>query len=88
MPSVDLKHLPMQVKALINDGIYSLYAVRNRGPVAYVLVTNTREVLPLTADGDVVQGLVLDGLEGLELGAPAFFGGLPARPGAMKLNYA
>ncbi len=86
MPGDDLKHLPIEVKILINDGVYSLYAVKNRPGVAYVLLTNAREVYPLSADGDVVQGVQIKRLDELEIGGPAYFHGLGPRP-ALKLNY-
>lgn len=84
MPHDELKNLPNEVKALVNEGVYSLYAVKNCPGVAYALMTNTRETFALSVDGDIVPGVEvrID-----DLGAPTYFAGLPSRQAA-KLNYA
>jgi hypothetical protein len=86
MPRDDLKNLPKEVKVLVNDGIYSLYAVMNRPGVSYILLTDTRDVYALSSAGDVLVGVPVR-LGDLELGPAARFEGLDPRP-ALKLNYA
>lgn len=87
MAQDELKNLPTEVKILINDGVYSLYRVKNVAGVAYVLLVGPREFYPLTADGAVVEGVQIRSVADVELGAPEFFKGMEPRP-ALKLNYA
>lgn len=87
MPQDDLKNLPTEVKTLINDGVYSLYRVKNIPGVAYVLLVGPREFYALTSDGAVVEGAPIRSVADAELGAPEFFKGMEPRP-ALKLNYA
>ncbi len=86
MPGKQLKDLPTEVKVLINNGVYSLYSVKNRPGVAYVLLTTAKNVFPLTVDGNVVPEIVIQ-ISDVELGPPVFFNELEPPP-AMKLNYA
>ncbi|MFY0582745.1 hypothetical protein ACN28S_58270 [Cystobacter fuscus] len=83
----ELKQLPVEVKALVNDGVYSLYSVKNRPGVAYVLLTNERELFPLTGVGEIVQTVTIRNLSELELGNAIYFEGLKSGP-ALHLNYA
>ncbi len=87
MPRDDLQLLPMDVKALVNDGTYSLYEVKGRPGVAYVLLTNTGELYALSSAGEVVQGVAIKRLEDVEIGDPGYFPDLEPRP-TLKLNYA
>ena len=44
----ELERLPAAVKKMVADGVYALYTVKNYPGVAYVLVTNTRDLVLLT----------------------------------------
>lgn len=87
MQEEKLKQLPVEVKALVNDGVYSLYSVKNRPGISYVLLTNARELFPLTGSGEIVQAVTIRTLAELELGDAVFFEGLKSGP-ALQLNYA
>jgi hypothetical protein len=87
MPRDDLMHLPQEAKVLVNDGVYSLYSVNNRPGVRYVLVTNERQIYPLTPAGDVVPGVSIDSLTGLDLGEAIRFPDVPPHS-TLTLNYA
>lgn len=87
MPLTELKALPSDVKTLINNGVYSLYAVKNMPGVAYILVTNARRAVALSADGQVVRDVDFARLGEIEIGEPAFFTDPDATP-TFKLNYA
>ncbi|SEU32224.1 hypothetical protein [Stigmatella erecta] len=81
-----LKQLPVEVKTLVNDGVYSLYSVKNRPGIAYVLLTNARKLFPLTGSGEIVQAVTIGTLSELELGDAIYFEGLKSGP-ALQLNY-
>jgi hypothetical protein len=50
----ELPALPREIKALVHQGVYSLYAVRNV-PAAFLLLTKNRnEFYFLSAAGDVI----------------------------------
>ncbi len=83
----DLKSLPVDVKVLVNDGVYSIYSVKNPQDFAYVLVTDKQKLYALSTDGDIVAGVVLKQLSDVELGALVHFPGLDPRQ-TLKLNYA
>lgn len=48
-----LAALPADIRALVQDGVYALYAIRNRS-AKYLLVTNRNERYYLSATGAVV----------------------------------
>lgn len=49
-----LRDLPVEIKLLVRDGVYSLYTVHH--PVAsFILVTSRNERYPLSSVGDVVS---------------------------------
>lgn len=51
----DLPALPSEIKALVREGVYSLYEIRNPG-ARYLLLTKDRnEFYFLSAAGDVVK---------------------------------
>jgi len=87
MPRTDLKALATEIKTLINNGVYSLYAVKNMPGVAYILVTNAQRAFALSADGQVLRDIELARLGEVEVGEPAFFVDSDAMS-TFNLNYA
>ncbi len=53
LQSEALRRLPLEIKFLVRDGVYSLYTVSHPA-VAFVLVTKRNERYPLSKAGDVV----------------------------------
>jgi hypothetical protein len=49
--SESLVALPREVKALIRNGVYTLYTLGAAGGAAYLLVTNRAEFYLLSSDG-------------------------------------
>ena len=87
MRKAELKQLPDEVKALVNAGVYSLYTVKNRSDVRYVLLTNAHEIYALSEVGEVLPGIVISKIQDVELGNALYFTEVEPRP-ALKLNYA
>lgn len=87
MKSQELKQLPNEVKALINEGVYSLYTVRNRSDLRYVLLTNAQEIYALSETGEILPSIVIKRIQDVELGEALHFSDLEPRP-ALRLNYA
>ncbi len=87
MPRTELKALATEVKTLINNGVYSLYAVKNMPGVSYILVTNAQRAFALSEDGQVLRDIEFARLGEVEFGEPAFFTDSDSAP-TFKLNYA
>lgn len=85
MKSHGLRKLPLEVKALVNDGIYSLYAVVGLPGVAFVLMTNASEFYALSADGEVLPETPIKQLKGLRLVEAVHFQDI-RREASLKLN--
>lgn len=60
-----LTKLPNEIKEYIQDGIYTLYEVRNKNQ-EFVLVTDDLKYIALNYDGD--KPVILANLTGYELG--------------------
>lgn len=80
-----LNGLPVEVRVLVNDGVYSLYAVHEMPGVTYVLLTNANERYALSSDGSLVENVKVPEITNLNLGPAIRCAGTPERP-TISLN--
>jgi len=83
---VDLSRLPVEVKQLINAGVYALYTIRGEDAL-YALVTDKREFYLLSAAGDVTKDARFKDLNSIPFGEVVTFPDLPSTS-SIKVNYA
>jgi len=75
-----LYKLPYEVKCLVNDGVYSVYEVESEY-MKFLLMTNHNEFFPLDETGQVLETVIVTGLEDLKLVRAVRFEGLERPPG-------
>lgn len=77
-----LPNLPVEVKRLVNDGIYSVYEVRELA-APYVLMTNRVEFYALSAEGTALPDVKISALTEKDIVSVIHFDELP-RPPVLK----
>jgi len=77
LEATDLPTLPAEVKDLVQEGVYALYALKasTRTGGAYLLVTRAHEVYVLSPGGAVVETGQAPDLSSFEVLAPVTFAG-------------
>ncbi len=78
-----LPNLGIEVKRLVNDGVWSIYQMREEYPVPFVLVQKLERLVALSTDGDVLPDALPDinvtSLKSEDIIKAVHFRGLPPR---------
>ncbi len=83
LKQTDLPGLPAEVRALVADGVYSLYELARETP-RYILLTKGAEYYFLSENGDLVGAPAnVKSLSDIKLGSPVT---IPAATGSPRLN--